>query len=408
MERHLEWHPVCRGNHYISNGVGLAYLGALFQDDREGARWLRRGAQILEREMRYQVHADGVSFEASIGYHRLVTEFFAWGGEVVRQNLPGALPPQYWQQLAGMRQFIESYLDGEGKAPLIGDADDGRLHHLCAEAARSPRLHRLGLPARRALPGAPASMTCREGGFFILRHGMDRCVVRCGPVGLAGAGSHDHNDQLSYELTLNGQELITDSGTFAYTRDLKARYAFRATTAHNAVQLGGEEQNPIRVDRPWRVLANRTRSECTAWETGPEGTVFEGRHHGFAHRASRAVCTRRIAVDARSGEWAIADTVRGAGTEELAWRLHLAPGEAALNPVSPGQWTLTHSNAAGYRITVEVPTELKLTLSESPYSERYGELVVRPMVLLQGGVTLPATITLRISLGPAQPGGDRA
>lgn len=408
VERHLEWHPVFRGNHYISNGVGLVYLGALFQDDREGARWLRLGARILEREMRYQVHADGVSFEASIGYHRLVTEFFAWGGEVIQRNRPGALPTEYWQRLVGMRQFIESYLDGEGRAPLIGDADDGRLHQLCAQAARSPRLHRPGLPARRALPGAPASLAYREGGFYVLRHGMARCVVRCGAVGLAGAGSHDHNDQLSYELTLNGQELITDSGTFAYTRDLKARYAFRATAAHNSVQLGGEEQNPIRVDKPWRILSDRTRSECTTWKTGPAGAVFEGRHHGFAHRASGAACSRRIAVDAATGEWTVADVVAGTGNEALVWRVHLAPGTASLTRLEPGRWLLEHSNAARHRITLEAPAHLEVRLTESPYSERYGEVVVRPMVLLEGSVSLPVAITLRISPDPAGPGGDRA
>ncbi|MFN2315442.1 MAG: heparinase II/III-family protein, partial [Gemmatimonadales bacterium] len=283
-----------------------------------------------------------------------------------------------------------------------------RLHHLCTETGRLPRLHRLGLPARRVLTEAPGSQAFPQGGFYVLRHGRDRCIVRCGPVGLAGAGSHDHNDQLSCELTLDGREFITDSGTYTYTRDLTARYAFRSTAAHNAIQLGGEEQNPIRVDRPWRVLADRTRSVCTTWNADDQGTVFEGRHHGFAHRPSGALCTRRIAVDAQSGEWTVADTLEGTGTEDLVWRLHLAPGEAAATPQAPGRWALKHSNAPGHFITAEVPPELKLKLSESPHSERYGEMVVRPMVLLEGNVTLPVVITLRISPGQARPGGDRA
>lgn len=408
VERHLEWHPVYRGNHYVSNGVGLAYLGALFRDDAAGARWLEHGARILEQEMRYQVHPDGVSFEGSIGYHRLVTEFFGWGGEVVRRNLPRRLPVEYWQRLAAMRRFLEAYLDDQGRAPLLGDADDGRLHHLCADTAQAPRLHRLGLPARRVPTEWPASQDFPQGGFYLLRHGRDRCIVRCGPVGLAGAGSHDHNDHLSFELALDGQEFITDSGTYTYTRDLKARYAFRSTAAHNAVQLGGEEQNPIRVDRPWRVLADRTRSTCTHWEVNEREAVFEGRHHGYAHRPSRAVCGRRIAVDERSGEWTIVDAVQGTGSENLVWRLHLAPGEAAATPQAPGRWALTHSNADGHTITVEAPPELTLTVSKSPYSERYGEMVVRPMVLLEGNVTLPVVISLCISRSPAFSGGGRA
>jgi len=408
VERHLEWHPVYRGNHYVANGLGLVYLGALFRDDAVGAGWLGRGARILEREMQYQVHPDGVSFEASIGYHRLVTEFFGWGGEVVRRNLPRQLPVSYWQRLAAMRQFLESYLDSQGRAPLLGDADDGRLHHLCADTARRPRLHLLGLPPRRARREAPASRAFPQGGFYVLRYGLDRCIVRCGPVGLAGAGSHDHNDQLSCELTLGGHEFIADSGTYAYTRDLKARYAFRSTAAHNAVQLAGEEQNPIRVDRPWRVLADRTRSTCTTWKADDQGTVFEGRHHGFAHRPSRALAIRRIAVDAKSGEWVLADTVQGTGTEELAWRLHLAPGETVATPQEPGQWALTHSHVHGFTIRLEAPPELKLTLSESPYSERYGEVAARAMVVLEGSVALPVAITVRISPGAAPTDGDRA
>jgi hypothetical protein len=31
LERHLEWHPVYRGNHFIANAVGLVYLGVLFR-----------------------------------------------------------------------------------------------------------------------------------------------------------------------------------------------------------------------------------------------------------------------------------------------------------------------------------------------------------------------------------------
>lgn len=396
VSRHLEWHPHFRGNHYISNAVGLVYIGGLFRDDPEGNRWLRKGAAILESEMAYQVHPDGVSFEASVGYHRLVTEFFSWGGAVVRRNLPGALSPAYWEKLALMRRFLELYLDAEGRAPLIGDADDGRLHHLCAAAAQNPRRHRLGLPAiGRPQPATSAAFP--NGGFYILAVGRDRCMVRCGPVGLAGAGSHDHNDQLSYELVLDGREAITDSGTFAYTRDLAARYAFRSVAAHNAIQLGMEEPNPITIGRPWRILADRTRSTCLFWESGPGGTHFEGRHQGYRHRPSRALVRRRIGVDARSGAWEIGDQLEGSGSELVTWRLHLAPGRVTVETVAEGSWSFRHDSVPGRRFTIRAPAGFTLEWSESPWSERYGSIVSRPMVLLQGQVELPVVITLGIT-----------
>lgn len=396
IERHLEWHPVYRGNHYISNGVGLVYLGALFRGEPDGDRWLRTGARILEEEIQRQVHPDGTSFEAAIGYHRLVTECFGWGGEICRRNLPGLLSQQYWNRLAAMHRFIDAYLDSTGRAPLLGDADDGRLHLLCAEAAAAPRRHRLGLSPRPAAGPAPVSQAFPDGGFYVLRDGDDRCIVRCGPVGLAGAGSHDHNDQLSYELVLQGREVVTDSGTYTYTRDLAARYAYRSTAAHNTVQAGDEEQNPIRPDRPWRVLADRTRARCLEWSAGEAGARFVGRHRGYAHRASGARCTRTIALEVPGGHWTVEDLVDGQGTESLTWRLHFAPGLLRAEPVGPGRFRLSHDAAAEYRIDLVAPESMHFLLETSPWSERYGVARPRPVAVLRGSAALPARVTLSI------------
>lgn len=396
IERHLEWHPLYRGNHYVSNGVGLVYLGALFRDEPGGDRWLRLGARILQDEIARQVYPDGVSFEASIGYHRLVTEFFARGGRICRQNLPGILPEAYWQRLDGMYQFVESYLDSAGRAPLLGDADDGRLHLLFAEAAEEPRLHRLGLPLRKRTPVPAASRGFPQGGFYVLRAGDDRCIVRCGPVGLAGAGSHDHNDQLSYELVLGGREVVADSGTYAYTRDLAARYAFRSTSAHNVVQVGGEEQNPIRIDRPWRVLADRTRAECLEWSAGPTSIRFAGRHSGFSHRPSGVVCRRAIALDLPVRSWSVEDLIEGRGRETLAWRLHFAPGALQVTHEGPGRYLIYHDSAPAHEFHLAAPADLAFAVEESLWSERYGIARMRPVAVLRGEIGLPVRITLHI------------
>ncbi|HSJ16051.1 MAG TPA: heparinase II/III family protein, partial [Longimicrobiales bacterium] len=128
VERHREWHPVYRGNHYVANGVGLAYLGALFRGERLGERWLRRGTRIIADELLRQVHPDGVSFEASLGYHRFATQLFSWGAALVRANAPGRWTRAHDERLAAMYDFIETYLPESGLAPLLGDNDDGHLH----------------------------------------------------------------------------------------------------------------------------------------------------------------------------------------------------------------------------------------------------------------------------------------
>jgi len=390
LERYPEWHPVYRGNHYVADGVGLAYLGALFRDTIEGARWLRTGARILDSEMQRQVHGDGTSFEASLGYHRLVTELFDYGGQVVRANLPNALSADYEQRLTRMYEFIGAYLPPSDEAPMLGDADDSRLHAVSAEGWLAPRRHAIGLP--RQPPRATASAAFSQGGFYVLRAGKDHLITRCGPVGLAGAGSHDHNDHLSFELVLGGRRVVSDSGTYAYTRDLAQRFAFRGTAAHSVVQIAETEQNPIVPERPWRVLADRTRSRSVRWEIAPDRLLFEGQHHGYAHRPSETVCRRRFIgqLGETQRRWHITDELIGTGSEPVTWRLHLAPTEVRHLTSAPTRHELELPGIPIVRLAISAPPGFELTIGESQASDRYGVCYQRPCLVLNGVAELPA------------------
>ena len=64
------------GNHYLSNGVGLLFLGVLLSDFSDAAAWRKKGFEIVWGEITHQVHPDGVDFEQGIGYQGLVAEFW--------------------------------------------------------------------------------------------------------------------------------------------------------------------------------------------------------------------------------------------------------------------------------------------------------------------------------------------
>ncbi|MBX6364609.1 MAG: alginate lyase family protein [Gemmatimonadetes bacterium] len=400
LERHPEWHPVYRGNHYVADGLGLVYLGVLFRGDPAGERWLRRGARILAREICHQVHDDGVSFEAALGYHRLVTEFFAYGGELLRLNVPGAAGAEYEARVRSMYRFIRQYLPDSGEAPMLGDADDGRLHAVSARGLLEPRRHALGLPERFWPESVEeGAIAFPQGGYYVLRKERDHAIIRCGAVGLNGAGSHDHADQLAFELVLGGRRVVADSGTYAYTRDLAARFAFRSSAAHGVVQVGSEEQNPIRVDRPWRVLADRTRARCVLCTQTATELRFEGVHYGYAHRPSRAVCRRAITVDIADGEWQVVDTIDGVGRESITWRLHLAPTLVEWRCTGPGTYEFLLPGSPAVRIALQVPAAMEPRVEESFMSDRYGVRVARPCITAAGELALPVSVIVTFLAG---------
>ena len=118
-----------RGNHYLSDLVGLVYLGVLFGDTKEGKKWLEKGLTALKEEMEFQVYPDGVDVECAISYHRLVTELFLSTTLLCLKN-GVTFPEWYMNRLEKMVEFVMYYTKPDGTAPQIGDNDDGRLHIL--------------------------------------------------------------------------------------------------------------------------------------------------------------------------------------------------------------------------------------------------------------------------------------
>jgi hypothetical protein len=394
LERHPEWHPRYRGSHYVGAGVGLVYLGVLFRGTDFGERWLDKGARILRREILRQIEEDGVSFEGALAYHRHHTELFAFGGELIRRNLPALDMRAYDRRLGRMYAFIDTYLPCSGEAPMLGDADDSRLHALDARSLSEPRRHKLGLPDGYWPTANPTPGAFPQGGFFVLRDGADHAVVRCGRIGLAGAGSHDHNDQLSFELVVAGRRVVADSGAYAYTRDLALRHAFRSTAAHSVVQVDSEEQNPIQMSLPWRILKDRTRSACEVWRGNGPVLRFDGRHSGYAHLG--ATCHRRLSFHRRRHTWRLVDQVDGTGTHDVVWRLHLTPGRVNVRALAPDRAHVELSGTPTIHLVLRHPPAMSVRVAESPMSNSYGIMERRPVIEVAGSTRLPLRISCTI------------
>jgi hypothetical protein len=68
-------------------------------------------------------------------------------------------------------------------------------------------------------------------------------IVTCGQNGQNRRGGHNHNDKLSFELNLFGQDVFVDSGCPVYTANPSMRNYFRGTSAHNTIIMGNVEQD---------------------------------------------------------------------------------------------------------------------------------------------------------------------
>jgi hypothetical protein len=348
--RHIEKADI-NGNHYTADLAGLVMAGHFFGDIGDGGLWRDIGWSGLQREIGRQVFSDGVDFEASVPYHRLVCELFLWPA-LFRQVGGDTVSKEYAQRLRAMAEFTAAYSRQDGTSPLWGDADDARalpfggqrlgdhryLVGLVAMAfdddelasrfggPRSELAWIFGLGRAAAFPDSPSrpapSTAFSGGGAYIMRHQGHHVFIDCGPIGLAGRGGHGHNDALSFEAQLHDAPLVIDRGSFVYTASFEKRNEFRSTASHNTPQINAAEINRFDPNNLWN-MQDDARAECTAWRSDAVEDVFVGRHFGYERLG--IIVERKIRLEKETGLLEILDTVEGQGSHKVSIPFHLAP-----------------------------------------------------------------------------------
>lgn len=323
IRSHLEYAPV-RGNHYLSDVVGLLPVAALFSGGGEGQRWIRWATGELVSELSHQIRSDGCDHEASIPYHRLVAELFVCGVQAVDALNPGSLSAADRARVERMLDFTADYTRPDGLAPQVGDADDGRFLPL-GDYGGDPRSHlHLFAQAKRRFQPASECAAYPQGGYWVMRFQDLYVLVRCGDVGVGGLGSHAHNDALSFELACGEQPLVIDPGSYLYTANPTERNRFRSTAFHSTLQIDGVEQNPL-SDTALFAMEDRRRAEMLSWSTSQGGALFCGRHHGYGELEEPATHVRTLELDGPCKRLTITDVVHSSTAHDLRWSFPLAP-----------------------------------------------------------------------------------
>jgi len=345
--RHLEKSDV-NGNHYTADAAGLVFAGLFFGHDA----WHHQGWSILENEIKLQIFEDGVDFEASIPYHRLVQELFFFPA-LYRMKQGFEISDFYKDRLLKMAYFTAHYARLDGSAPVWGDADDARvlpfgeqdlndhryLIGLIGTTFSSKDLLSLWsgsntemlwvfgetLPLRDKPKIHLVSKSFPDGGFYVMRDQHNHVFIDCGPLGLKGRGGHGHNDILSFEAILEHTPLIVDPGAYVYTSDYIERNRFRSTAYHNTPQIDDEEINRfVRPDYMW-TFHHDAHPLVEQWKEGKKESIFRGSHTGYKRLAEPVRPIRTIKLNHGISELTIEDYFEGQGNHKILIPFHFHP-----------------------------------------------------------------------------------
>ena len=352
-------------NHLFGEYMGL-YLGAtVWPLWDESAGWQALARRGLEEEAQRQNAADGVNREQAFWYLHEVADMMLLCGLYGRAN--GAeFSAAFWGRLEAMLGFIATIMDRQGHVPMVGDADDAVMVRWVpgqaapndsgfnvyrsllatgavlfgradfrqkADAFDDKSRWLLGdgaaaryeaLPAMGAPPPAPPQFSA--GGYWLLGDAFDtpeevRILADAGPLGYLSIAAHGHADALAFTLSVGGQEVLIDPGTYAYHTEKKWRDYFRGTAAHNTAQVDGLDQSVAGGNFLW---LRHAQARCLNFETTSSEDVWEAQHDGYQRLPDPVIHRRRLVLDKAARKLTVTDTLECTGRHTAALHWHFA------------------------------------------------------------------------------------
>lgn len=305
--------------HLIGEATALFVAGTVFQGVEHAARWQRRGADWLIREMERQVTPDGVHGELSSYYHCYTVDFYLQALTLSRLN-GFEFPDWMWKRLDQMTAFLHHFARNDGTLPLFGDDDGGCALSIVARDYRSYKFEEEMFWLLGDSPDGTWKEACKspsethafypDAGYAIQRSGWgpqdSQVIFDCGGLGMLNGG-HGHADALSLVLSVGGTEILTDPGTFVYNGAPEWRNFFRSTRAHNTVVVDDTDQSIPDGTFKWR---RKAQCRILQHHTSESFDYVEAEHDGYRDDPCSIMHRRRL-LHIRPDIWLAVDDLTG-------------------------------------------------------------------------------------------------
>lgn len=261
LASHTEKHLL--GNHYFENIKCLLICSIALGQKEKAHKYVKQ----LLAECREQILADGMHYERSFMYHKIVLEDLMRVVQAIHSTDYLDEECNLFKQYIGRMVRVESVFEqGLHRTLLFNDAGNN-------VAKPTAPLIQAGTRIDETLCEADAPMQLADAGYYQYKLLSERVkiIIDCGTIGPDYIPGHAHCDCLSYELFLDGQPVLVNAGTYQYQDALRSYY--RSTKAHNTLILDGVEQSQCWGEH--RVAKRITKVTAVAQERKFAGTFTD-------------------------------------------------------------------------------------------------------------------------------------
>lgn len=247
-------------NHLLSETLGLILCGLVFITTANGKTWQKQGFSVFQKGILDQVESDGTYSQHSTNYHRLMLHLALLFTRI--SALAGLSPSKAVKQrlAAATRWLIAQFDVTSGRVPNLGHNDGSNLLSIGCEdyADYRPTVQaasRAFLGARCLFAGSWDQLSEWLGliGSDEKHLSIDQiaspAVNRIGNTTtwatLRSVQFHSrpaHADLLHVDIWHNGNNILTDAGTYAYNLPQPWENSLSGTSVHNTITVNEQDQ----------------------------------------------------------------------------------------------------------------------------------------------------------------------
>ena len=391
--KYYSFHMSC-SNWISMEGTALFMLGVLYPEFKHANDWFKLGYSRVTYEVRFQFDHEGAHSERTPIYHLTTVGVFLQAYRLMITN--GVTPPPYMLPiLEKAGEFLMKLIKPNFTTPMLGDADwnnlllpisdkslyEGMNNTMDAQDENEPRAFFRELAALtgrkdflfmatgRTQGETPAfnDIAMKEQGLYVFRDGWQQddsfWMVAATQLERGERGVHSHRDIGHFELQIEGEDVLIDSGRFLYGRinDTRWRDYFYCARAHNCALV-----DDIKIGVIKKPLNNgrAVRTFCHGAASNDVYEYVDISHNGYA-AAEWPVFHRRRVVRVKPGAWIIVDDFTGIGEHDYSISFNFEPKQ--LTPTEKyGGFLFT-----GDKIKAEL---YPLTTDGVSFSHSFGEL----------------------------------
>lgn len=239
-------------NHYLANLTGYYYLCHFFDISPKFKKKKRACFNKIYTQYNTQILPDGTCWEGSTAYHKLDTEMLLHVLLLCECDVPGAsslrptrlwrtgyrgepaLVPRLHTKLRLMLTFLQDCTDTHNNFVTIGDNDSGKLITGIRTNAGP-----LNNNANQNIHTYP------DFGLTIIKNKNIHVTFRHPKFNTKQPTGHFHQDENTVTLSINGQPILVDPGSYVYTANSKWRNYFRSYDQHNTFYITTQETHEL-------------------------------------------------------------------------------------------------------------------------------------------------------------------